>query len=337
MTSGTEIPMKSPMLGYSRSALLTVVAALTLSACVSGSSNSVLPADSNEAESGFSNDSTDSTDGFNNDESDNDAQDRSDRLSSAIQPSGGSLSIDVTRVSDGDSVRANSAEGELEIRLLGINAPEQDECFGQDAADELERLLSNGDVTISPWPAELDDFGRELGFLFADGVLVNLSLVETGHVVARAQSDHGLDTEFEDAEQNASTSGVGLWASDACGAPTDAQLVIVEVFENAPGDDRENPNGEYVVIENVGDNDVDLEGWGIRDESTRHRFTFPSLVIGAGEQLRLRTGCGDTDLGADPIEAFWCDPEPPVWNNGGDTAFLLNPNGGIADNYVVAG
>lgn len=335
MTSGTETPMKSLKVGWFGSRLAILFAALSLSACVSGSSNSVLPANDEQASS-----SSTSTNEANEGDTENTnvgVTSAEDRLSSALQPPGGSLEIEITRVSDGDSVRATSSERDLEIRLLGINAPEQDECFGQEAADELERLLSAGNVSISPWPPELDDFGRELGFLVADGVLVNLSLIETGHVVARAQSDHGLDTEFEEAERNASDVGLGLWAPDACGAASDAQLVIVEVFENAPGDDRENPNGEYVVIENVGDAEVDLAGWGIRDESTRHRFTFDSLIVGPNEQVRLRTGCGETDLNSDPIEAFWCDPEPPVWNNGGDTAFLLNPNGGIADNYLVAG
>ncbi len=301
------------------------ITALVLSACTSGSSNSVLPADEPDSQS-----SSEAT-------NDGDSTPISDSQAAAISPPGDSLPVTITRISDGDSVRADSAEGDLEIRLLGINAPEQDECFGSEAKAELERLLDSEDVRVSPWPPERDDFGRELGFLIADGIFVNLSLVETGHVVARAQSDHGFDREFEEAEQKASAAGVGLWARDACGTPTDAELVIVEVFENAPGDDRENPNGEYVVIENVGDNAVDLSEWAIRDESTRHRHTFSSIEIAPGEQVRLRTGCGNNDLGSDPMEVFWCDPEPPVWNNGGDTAFLLDPNGAIADNFVVAG
>lgn len=294
-----------------------LLGAVALSACVSGSSDSVLPASKDDQAST--------------------PAERGGQLSSAILPSGERVAITITQVSDGDSVRASSAEGELEIRLLGINAPEQDECFGGEAKSELERLLDGADVSLAPWPPERDDFGRELGFLVADGVFVNLSLVETGHVVARAQSDHGFDREFEQAEQSASAAGAGLWARDACGTPTDAELVIVEVFENAPGDDRENPNGEYVVIENAGDSSVDLADWAIRDESTRHRHTFASLQLSPGDQVLLRTGCGDDDLGSEPIELFWCDPEPPVWNNGGDTAFLLDPNGGIADNFVVTG
>ena len=41
--------------------------------------------------------------------------------------------------------------------------------------------------------------------------------------------------------------------------------------------------------------------------------------------------CGDDDRQGDQIELFWCDPEPPIWNNGGDTAFLLDPGGNTVD------
>lgn len=291
------------------------------------------------SESGFISDGASSGDDDDSGvESSSDSDDATGgELSSSIGPRGDGLVITIDRVSDGDSVRATSAEGDLEIRLIGINAPEQDECFGGEAGEQLENLLDGAQVTLHPWPAELDDFGRELGFLVADGTFVNLSLVETGHVLARAQSDHDFVDDFDTAEDLASDAGRGLWADDACGEPVDGDLVIVEVFENAPGDDRENPNGEFVIIENAGDSDVSMESWGLRDESTRHRYTFPDVVVAPGELVQIRTGCGTNDLGSDPIELFWCDPEPPVWNNGGDLALLLDPNGAIVSEFVVVG
>jgi micrococcal nuclease len=246
-------------------------------------------------------------------------------------PSGASRSITVDRVSDGDSVRATSAEGDLEIRLLGLNAPEGDECFGDEAQARLEALLDRGEVTLSPWPAEIDDFGRELGFLVADGVFVNLSLIESGHAVARDQSDHGFAEAFENAEEAASSQRLGLWAADACGEDSGARFEFTEIQADAPGNDQENPNGEWVVFENVGDSTADLSGWQLRDESTRHRYDFPDISVEPGQRVRVRTGCGDEERGGDVIELFWCSPEPPIWNNGGDTAFLLDSNGSIAD------
>lgn len=254
---------------------------------------------------------------------------------SDVRPESTGLPITVTRVSDGDSVRATSSEGDLEIRLIGINAPEQDECFGSDAKTMLEALLDADVVSLHPWPAEIDDFGRELGFLVADDVFVNLRLIELGGVVARAQGDHDFADDFEVAERAASSSRVGLWAPDACGEPTDASVEIVDVLADAPGNDQENPNGEWVMIQNTGSEPADLSGWSIRDESTRHRYDFPTFTLEPGQQARIRTGCGQDDFGSDPAELFWCDPEPPVWNNSGDTAFLLDSNGAIADNQVT--
>ena len=145
----------------------------------------------------------------------------------------------------------------------------------------------------------------------------------------RATTPHA--GEFEAAESTAADAGLGLWAGDACGSTAAGDIEIVDLMANAPGDDRQNPNGEYVVIENAGEDDVDLEGWAIRDESTRHRFSFPRLILEPGQRARLRSGCGENDVGADPVDLFWCDPEPPIWNNGGDTAFLLDSAGNTVD------
>lgn len=255
---------------------------------------------------------------------------------SRVLPTGTSLEIDITRVSDGDSLRAESSEGELEIRLLGINAPERDDCFGPEAAAELESLLSSGAAELFPWPGQTDQFGRQLALLLSDGVFVNLSLIETGHAIARAQSDHGFDTEFEAAEAAASSAGLGLWAPDACGDPSLAQLEIIQIEANPPGDDRENPNGEWVVIENNGEA-VSLAGWRLRDESTRHRYDFPEVSLPANGTVQVFVGCGDDLTTGATLELYWCDPEPPVWNNSGDTAFLLDPNGAIADSSPTEG
>jgi micrococcal nuclease len=314
VTSGTELRSISTI---SRYFITFLAVGVTTVACTSSekpeatelSSSTTLPADSAEG---------------------------AQRQSTQIRPTDDGLEIEVTRVSDGDSLRATSNQGDLEIRLLGVNAPEREDCFGDESTSQLEELLE-GAVTLHPWPGETDQFGRQLGFLVSDGVFVNLSLVESGHVVARAQSNHGFEDEFESAERAASGANLGLWAPDACGLLSDAMLRIVDVEENPPGDDRDNPNGEWVLIENAGDGVVSLARWTLRDESTRHRMEFPDVMVPAGATVRVRTGCGDNALTDDPIEIFWCDPEPPVWNNDGDTAFLLDPNGAIADSYFVAG
>lgn len=242
-----------------------------------------------------------------------------------------SLPIRVERVADGDSFTATSDAGPIDVRLLGLNAPERGECFAEQAGERLVALLESGPVSISPWPAELDQFGRVLAIVTAGDVLVNLELIESGHAIARAQTEYGFESQFEQAERRASEGKVGLWAPDACGPAASFGMVIEEVLADAPGDDRANPNGEWVLVRNKGDDAADLSGWILRDESTRHRYEFGDVILEPGAAARIRTGCGTDVLSDDLLELFWCDPQPPVWNNAGDTAFLLDQNGNVAD------
>lgn len=253
---------------------------------------------------------------------------------STVFPSEEGITVTVDRIADGDSLSVIGPEGSLRVRLIGINAPEGDECGGTEARTELTELLSSGEITLRPWPAEFDEFGRHLGFLTVDQTFVNLELVASGNAVARAQSDHNYAEPFEDAETAAIDAGLGLWAPDACGSPTSAMVRISAVTDDAPGDDRANPNGEWVEITNDGTTSADLTGWAIRDESTRHRYEFDEIVLDPGQTARLHSGCSDDrfdDRFDDRIDLYWCDPEPPIWNNSGDTVFLQDANGNNVD------
>ena len=305
------------------------IAALAFAACSADEPSGNAGDNTEDDDSAIEAETTTDSDGGSDDaEDDGDAD--AGPSPSPFHPEDDGIEITVTQVIDGDTVEATSTEGDLTIRLLGINAPERDECYGPQAGDTLERILDRSTTTtLHPWPGETDEFGRQLGFIVSGEVFVNLRLLALGASVAPSQSDHEFTAEFETAENGASDEGVGLWASDACGTPVSTDLAIVDTEPNAPGDDRENPNGEWVLIGNLGGEPVQLEGWMVRDESTRHRFTFPELSLEPGQELRLRSGCDRNRLNAEPIEFHWCDPEPPIWNNGGDTAFLLDPNGSI--------
>jgi hypothetical protein len=101
------------------------------------------------------------------------------------------------------------------------------------------------------------------------------------------------------------------------------------VFPDAPGNDHENPNGEYAVITNGGEASVSLNGWMLCD-AARHCFTFPLLAhIPAGQQIVLFTGPGESDG-----VSFFMNSGSAVWNNDGDTATLLDQKGRTAASYV---
>ena len=73
---------------------------------------------------------------------------------------------------------------------------------------------------------------------------------------------------------------------------------------------------------------VDMTGWGVRDESSSHRFTFPAgFALDPGARVRIHSSCGTSS--AD--ELSWCTSGSAIWSNDGDTAFLLDPSGNIVD------
>lgn len=242
--------------------------------------------------------------------------------SSGDPVSDGSELLPVVRVLDGDSIVVEDRSGEQEVRLLGINTPERNECFDDEARTAAIGLI--GEV-VSLDGTEQDRFGRTLAYVFnADAVLVNRELVAGGHALALS-NDHRLRDEFKLAEDEAFTAGLGRWGPDACGPPSDGMLAITGLNADAPGNDAENPNGEWVEITNEGAAAVDVGGWVIRDESSQHRFVFPdAYMLAPGETVRILSGSG---TGPD---LYWAAGDP-VWSNDGDTAYLLDRSGNVRD------
>lgn len=239
---------------------------------------------------------------------------------------------EVTALADGDSFRIVWLDTDEpdELRLIGINAPELDACFGEQAQGVLERMI--GDATLAVDLVGRDDFGRELANVWADGVFVNAELVAVGAAVALSDSgEHG--TLLTEQEAAAMRGGVGMWDPSECGTVGSSAVRIVSLVADAPGRDDLNPNGEWIDIGNDGAAPAALDGWSVRDESTRHRYHFPAgFALAPGATVRVHSGCGDDT----PTELFWCDGDP-VWNNGGDTAYLLDADGHFVDTLTYGG
>ena len=107
-------------------------------------------------------------------------------------------------------------------------------------------------------------------------------------------------------------------------APGASGLQVAEVQADAPGDDRENLNGEYVVLENAGSEPLDLSGWTLRDAAD-HAYTFPDgFTLAPGTRVTVHTGSGsDTTL-----DLYW-DSGSAIWNNGGDTVTVTDADGTV--------
>lgn len=255
-------------------------------------------------------------------------------------PAAGVLRAMPTRLADGDSfeLRWIDEPGPQvqrdEVRLLGINAPESGSCFGADAGRFLRDLFDEHTILVEIVETEDGGFGRQISNVWVDtepALLVNVAMVEAGMAIALTGDGRYAEL-IATAQKRAISAEAGLW--NEC--VTSAEVAIVDLVSDAPGRDDFNLNGEWVEVRNTGSIALDLEGWGLRDESTRHRFAFPAnTVLAPGATLRIGSGC-EWHEGADEVDLHWC-ADDPVWNNNGDTAWLSDPTGRFVDTWGYVG
>ena len=116
-------------------------------------------------------------------------------------------------VVDGDSFRR--ADGS-KVRLLGIDTPEKGEPLYQEAKIRLAELLQEAELSYRHGRRRFDRYGRELAFVYAEGLLVNRILLAEGLARAYLFMDDLSDLAFVDslcaAQQQARALDLGIWS-----------------------------------------------------------------------------------------------------------------------------
>jgi competence protein ComEC len=98
---------------------------------------------------------------------------------------------------------------------------------------------------------------------------------------------------------------------------------------NAPGDDRQNLNGEWVQLSNTGDGPVLIAGWTLTDRTGSDPYIFPAVVLMPGDDVAVYTGSGTMN-----DTALFMGRTEPLWGNSGDTAFLRDAGGKLIDSKI---
>ncbi|MFD4180205.1 thermonuclease family protein [Rhodococcus sp. NPDC058514] len=128
----------------------------------------------------------------------------------------------VEYVYDGDTVRARDADGELTIRVLGIDTPETVKaghtvgCWGPEST-AYARVALDGvavRVSIDPRLDAVDDYGRTLAYLtLPDGSDYGIGAVRAGMAKAYTygRGTGRLTEDIARAEGEARSTRAGLW------------------------------------------------------------------------------------------------------------------------------
>lgn len=120
-----------------------------------------------------------------------------------------SLTGEVTRVADGDSLEVISGGIRYKVRLGQIDAPEYDQPWGNQAREALEKKVHGRTVEITV--SDVDQYNRLVGTVTLSGFDINRLLVREGHawVYRRYLQDRSL---LKD-ERRAKADKLGLWGT----------------------------------------------------------------------------------------------------------------------------
>jgi endonuclease YncB( thermonuclease family) len=121
----------------------------------------------------------------------------------------------VVRVADGDTITVlDPGNKQHKIRLMGIDAPEKGQAFGNVSRESLASMVAGRNVVVE-WHKR-DRYGRLVGQVFSDSHDVGLVQIERGlawHYKAYAREQRPEDArEYAQAEVDAKVARRGLWA-----------------------------------------------------------------------------------------------------------------------------
>jgi len=199
-------------------------------------------------------------------------------------------SVKVTRVLDGDTIEIESGE---RVRYLGINAPESGQPFFTEATRENERLVAGRTVALEFDVQTQDRYKRLLAYVWVGDVLVNEEIVKNGYaVIETIQPNVKYQDLILKAQQEARNACRGLWAG-LCSQNKEVSCIrIVNINADAPGNDNENKNGEWIEIKNTCSQAISMESWLLKDSSASNKYEFKDFTLEGSKSVIIYSGCG---------------------------------------------
>jgi len=118
----------------------------------------------------------------------------------------------VIRIIDGDNLEIDTGKS---VRLYGINCPEKNQEFYQEAVDLTTSLALNKQIKIEYQPNyQKDTWNRILGFVFIDDTFLNQELVKSGFCEVKIYAKRAkliYQDELLQAQDQAKQEKLGKW------------------------------------------------------------------------------------------------------------------------------
>ena len=115
----------------------------------------------------------------------------------------------VSKVIDGDTIQL---ENGLKVRLLGINTPEKNMIYYEEAKEFLKKKIENRTIEIETNPEnKIDKYDRVLAYVFLDGKFINKEILENGLGNLYYYEKDKHYSELKNAKNYAQTNNLGIW------------------------------------------------------------------------------------------------------------------------------
>ena len=219
----------------------------------------------------------------------------------------------VVYVVDGDTIELKNGK---RLRLIGINTPERDMYFYEEAREFMEILVLDKQVKLEKDVTNKDQYDRFLRYVYCKDYFVNLEMVRCGFANSYTYPpDVKYTDKFLEAEKSARENEAGLWQKSP------DEFLEIELNYDAEGKDTKNLNGEWVKIKNTGEKTLDMNGWTLKDAGT-NIYKFDDFILESGKTVFIYTGSGSNSK----EKLYWNSPQP-IWNNEHDTLYIRDNEG----------
>ncbi len=219
----------------------------------------------------------------------------------------------VQAVTDGDTVEVKTCRGVLEVRQIGIQATETakpdhlSQCGADEATNLIRKMLPIGSevqlrATNYASSNNYQEVARPFRTIYArdsEGkftIDVQAKLLAAGLSLwfPNSTNEYFHNLEYLTLLNTAAEAKVGIWSKTLC--PNDlTPLDSIELWVNSDSLlSNENAFGEYALLHNKTEKEIDISKWSIRDTSLDLRdekFAFAAgTKIGAGQVLTVYLG-----------------------------------------------